>query len=315
MHPQKLLSRGFVKFGPGWYVKLYKKGDTQHGVAVLMTDHGPTVLQAAESVSAQQPVAIAGVLDELAEVGASLEEDYEETFDIDLEDGDIFDEQMREWDDDDMEDWEALEDEEEEDVSDLLDDPLEYSAGVGAGRGRARRQKRRSRRKARRSKRKTRVQTRRAKSGFRKQVHKAASRLARGKVMKKLRAAKIKILQSPLADAATQMAAKALQAFGVPPQVTKMALNTAREAGIDRGKAGGYAGMIQRATKRGATRGTMAREVLRRQLQAHKEGAKQTFGGGMMDAVRSFGGATKKQQRALKSANRERAVLRAALRS
>ncbi len=325
MNPKKLLARGFVRFSSGWYVKLYKKGDTQHGVAVLMTEHGPSILQAAESISQQEPIVIAGALEELAEVGASLEDEYEEVEDIELEADDLFDESMRELeeeDEDDWEDdWEDLEEDEEEAEDDweLLDDPLEYSAGVGArGRGRKRRKARRTKRKGRRTKRRAKVQKRRDTSGFRKKVQKAAGRLARGKVMKKLRAAKVKILQSPLADAATTMAAKALQAYGVPPQVTKMALNTAREAGIDRAKAGGYAGMIQRATKQGAKRGTLAREALRRQLESTAKGVAKTFGGGgMSDAVQSFidssGG--RKRLRALKSANRERAVLRAALRT
>ena len=319
MQAKKLLARGFVRFGPGWYVKLYKKGDTQHGIAVLMTDHGPTLLQAAESVSQQAPVVIAGAFEELAEVGASLEDEYEEFEDIELGPADLFEESLLELEEEDEDDWEDLDEDEAEDESDLLDDPLEYSAGVGArGRGRKRRKARRARRKGRRTKRRAKVQKRRDASGFRKKVQKAAGRLARGKVMKKLRAAKVKILQSPLADAATSMAARALQAYGVPPQVTKMALNTAREAGIDRGKAGGYAGMIQRATKPGAKRGTLAREALRRQLESTAKGAAKTFGGGgMSDAVQSFidssGG--RKRLRALKSANRERAVLRAAMRS
>ncbi len=375
MNPQKLLDRGFIEFGPNWYVKLFRKGDTQHGIAVLMTKHGPTVLRAAESVSEQAPAAIAGVVDELAEVGL----DIAESEDFLTSDDDIYDEALREWEAEDDVDYDELAEdelaynlEEDSDALEWDEAPLEVEGGVGeelleldgevgargrrrrkarrAGRRTARRGRRKERRAARRerrpargdrrARRRGRVQRRRDASKFRQRVNKAAGRLARGKVMKKLRNAKVKILQSPLADAATSMAAKALEAYGVPPQVTKMALNTAREAGIDRGKKGGWAGMAMRATAKGAKRGTLLREGAERQKKALKGGFQKTFPGGFSDVLQSFAASastrsdsgigpgqmdltgktsvspwqqpsTKKRRRAMNATRRERAVLRA----
>ncbi len=318
MNTTKLTDAGFVKLAPNWYVKMYKRGDMQHGVAVLMTSDGPAVLRAAESVELQKPAVIAGCIGDVEQLGErlavsgaldygdDLSADDDLEWDDDDEDDDDLDDDLDE-DDDDLE-WD--DDDDDELDEDELDDDLEWSAEVGAGRGRRRRRRRRAKRGvrrgarkakravrrtrssrpgvSRRQRRKARVQTRREGSKFRKKLHKAASRLARGKVLKRLRNAKVKILQSPLADAATGMAAEALKAYGVPPAVTKMALNTAMEAGIDRGKKGGWAGMAMRATAPGAKRGTAAREAAKRQLQALKGGAKRSFPGGFGDVVKSF---------------------------
>lgn len=311
LNAEKLKARGFEQFGPGWFVKLYKQGDTQHGVAVLFTDRGPAVLQAAESVPAQVPEAIAGAWDELVGIGAELG-------DID---NDVVADVLRQWhEDDELATYDVdqgyIEEEEDAldpldyslDVSGPFDDPFDLDFEVGSRK--ARRQAKRQRIRARR-------QTRRDASPFRKKVHKAASKLARGKVMRKLRELKVKVLQSPLADAATGMAARALQAFGVPPQVAKMALNTAREAGIDRAKQGGWAGMVQRATAKGAKPGTFLREGAQRQLKALKGGAAKSFGGGALgQVVQSFassqqqGSGTRRSAKAVKRAQRAGAVLR-----
>lgn len=156
------------------------------------------------------------------------------------------------------------------------DDDDDDDDEVGAGRG----AHRRARRRGRRARRVDRRVSRRDKSKFRQRVNKAAGKLARGKVMRKLRDLKVKVLQSPLAKAGMNVAAKALQAYGVPPAVTKMALNTAREAGIDRAKKGGWSGMVQRATEKGARPGTALREGFRRQRSAVRD----AFG----DVTRSF---------------------------
>lgn len=229
---RKLLAQGFQHLGPGWYVKLFRKGDFQLGTAYLFSEHGSICLKAAFPISEALPIALARELPRMEEIGYTLglDDDYED-----------------------------------------------YDVGF-RGRGGARRARRRARRISRRDR-----------SLFRQRVNKAAGKLARGKVMRKLRDLKVRVLQSPLADAGLAVAAKALQAYGVPESVTKMALNTAREAGIDRAKKGGWAGMVQRATEKGAAPGTAIREGLRRQVRAARKGVRSAIpGGGARDVATSF---------------------------
>lgn len=109
---------------------------------------------------------------------------------------------------------------------------------------------------------------RRKRSKFRAWVHKVATRLAKAKIMKKLRAARAKLLKSPIASLAIKAAANTLQGFGVPRSVTTMVLNQARTTTIDRMQRGGLAGQLSRSTAKGAKRGAFLRESLRRQAKA-----------------------------------------------
>ena len=108
---------------------------------------------------------------------------------------------------------------------------------------------------------------------FRRKVNKAAGKIAKMKVMKKLRAAYAKVLQSPIAGAAVKAAATALNAFGVPKAVTTMALNQARFATIDRMKQGGWAGVIERGTGKEGLKGLL-KEAAKRHGKAALKAAK-----------------------------------------
>lgn len=109
---------------------------------------------------------------------------------------------------------------------------------------------------------------RRGRSRFRKFIHRMSTRLAKSKIMKKLRGIRAKILKSPLATLGIKAAAGALNAFGVPRSVTTMVLNQARATTVDRMQKGGWAGQMSRATEAGKRRGGFFREEARRQLKA-----------------------------------------------
>jgi hypothetical protein len=111
---------------------------------------------------------------------------------------------------------------------------------------------------------------------FRRRVNKTAKKLAGLTILKKLRSAYQRVLQSPVVTAGIKAASGALAAFGVPPKVSQMVLCTARNATIDRLKQGGWAGFAQRATGKGGLKGAL-KEGAMRQLSAAKSAAKQTF--------------------------------------
>lgn len=95
---------------------------------------------------------------------------------------------------------------------------------------------------------------------FRRWIHKMAKRFAKAKVLKKLRAVRVKLVKSPLGDIGIKAAAGALNAYGVPRSVTTMVLNQARATTVDRLQKGGWAGQLARSTRKGARRGDFWRE-------------------------------------------------------
>jgi hypothetical protein len=108
---------------------------------------------------------------------------------------------------------------------------------------------------------------------FRRKVNKTAKAIARAKVVKTLQRAKMKALQSPIADAAMGAGAAALSAFGIPPNVAKAAMQHARDVQVDRLKHGGWAGMTARATGPGGLRG-----VIREGAQRHARAGRRAMG-------------------------------------
>jgi hypothetical protein len=111
---------------------------------------------------------------------------------------------------------------------------------------------------------------------FKKRLNRLAKKLAGLRVLKGLRAAYAKVLQSPVASFAVKAASGALSAFGVPPKVSQLVLNAARNATVDRLKNGGWAGFAARATGKGGLRGAI-REGAIRQGRAFARSARQTF--------------------------------------
>lgn len=128
---------------------------------------------------------------------------------------------------------------------------------------------------------------------FKRRLNKFAKKMAKMKILQKLRNLYAKALQSPIASAGIQAAASALNAFGVPGPVTKMALNQARFATIDRMKKGGYAGMVARATEAGVKNPLLAlgREALQRNVKAAGKGVMAAIpGAGLLSGGGGGGG-------------------------
>lgn len=124
----------------------------------------------------------------------------------------------------------------------------------------------------------------RRRSRFRKFIHRLSTRLAKSKIMNKLRGLRAKLLRSPLAKLGIKAAAGALNAFGVPRSVTTMVLNQARATTIDRMQKGGFAGQMSRATAKGQRRGGFFREEGRRQLAAMPGSLMSALPGGRLGA-------------------------------
>jgi hypothetical protein len=111
---------------------------------------------------------------------------------------------------------------------------------------------------------------------FKNSVNRVAKTIAKAKIMNRLRQAYIAVIQSPIADLGVKAGAKALSLFGVPPQVTELAINQRRAAVADRMAHGGWAGMIERATGKEGLAG-VAREVAQRNIDAAKKAAGQAI--------------------------------------
>lgn len=106
---------------------------------------------------------------------------------------------------------------------------------------------------------------------FRNRINRAAEKIAKMKVMNRLRKAYIGVIQSPIVDMGIAAGARALSAFGVPAAATKVAIAQRRAAQVDRLQKGGWAGMVQRATAPGHQRGDLLREIAQRNIQASKK--------------------------------------------
>jgi hypothetical protein len=103
---------------------------------------------------------------------------------------------------------------------------------------------------------------------FRARVNKIAKKIAKGKIMNKLRGAYVKVLESPIAGGLFQAAAQGLQAVGVPAPLARMIIEHKRRTKISRLKGGGWAGSIARATEAGKRRGGLFREEAKRHAEA-----------------------------------------------
>jgi len=125
--------------------------------------------------------------------------------------------------------------------------------------------------------------------GFKKKVNKAATAIAKGKIINKLRQTYVKVLEGPIGDLGVKAGARALSAFGVPAKATELAINQRRAAQADRLKHGGWAGMVSRATEQGGDglKGAM-REAAMRNLEAGKTSLKKAIPFGMGNLAKSL---------------------------
>lgn len=147
-----------------------------------------------------------------------------------------------------------------------IDDDLETVIG-GFVAGREKRVARRARRRERTQQRNQRV---------RESLHRLARRVARNKVMSKLREGYAKVLSGPAGKAAAGVVSTVLQAYGVPRQATRFALESHFARKADRMRQGGWAGLAERATQEGGSLKKVLREEGRR------------FGRGLKKAAQGF---------------------------
>lgn len=149
-----------------------------------------------------------------------------------------------------------------------IDDDLETVIG-GIVSGRETRLARRARRKERSKERNQRV---------RESLHRLARRVARNKVLTKLREGYAKVLSGPAGKAAAGVVSTVLQAYGVPRQASRFAIESHFARKADRMRQGGWAGLAERATQEGGSFKDVLREEGRR------------FGKGLKSAAQSFAG-------------------------
>jgi hypothetical protein len=103
---------------------------------------------------------------------------------------------------------------------------------------------------------------------FRARVNKIAKKLAKGKIMNKLRSGYAKLLDSPIAKTGFRMLANAMQVWGIPAPLARAIVEHHRKIKVERLKAGGWAGRIARATEKGVRRGEFFREGARMHAKA-----------------------------------------------
>lgn len=145
-----------------------------------------------------------------------------------------------------------------------IDDDLEVVIG-GLVAGREQRVARRARRRERTQQRNDRM---------REAIHRLARRVARNKVLSKLREGYAKVLSGPAGKAAAGVVSTVLQAYGVPRQATRFALESHFARKADRARQGGWAGLVERGTKERGAFKKVLREEGRRFGRGLKEGAK-----------------------------------------
>lgn len=143
---------------------------------------------------------------------------------------------------------------------------------VGATKAQKRRRSRRRRRRERRAEAQDRRQARRKR--FKKGLKNLAGKVAKNKVLVKMREGWAKILEGPIGDAAGKVLGGVLAIYGVPPKVTEAAFNVHTKAAASRARAGGWAGVIERTAADGA-RATL-RESRQRWGKAAREGLKES---------------------------------------
>lgn len=125
---------------------------------------------------------------------------------------------------------------------------------------------------------------------FKKRIHRAAVKIAKMKVLNKLRGAYIKALKSPIADLGIAAGARALSAFGVPAAATRVALTQRRNAQADRLADGGWAGMLATATEKDGAK-KLAKQILERNKRAAIDALPAALpGGGAMASLGKLAG-------------------------
>lgn len=127
-------------------------------------------------------------------------------------------------------------------------------------------------------------------SNFKKRIHRAAQKIAKMKVLNKLRTSYMKVIQGPIGDLGIAAGARALSAFGVPAAATRVALTQRRNATADRLKDGGWAGMVATATEKGGAK-KLAQQVLERNKKAALKAIPAALpGGGLMSVAKGLAG-------------------------
>lgn len=119
---------------------------------------------------------------------------------------------------------------------------------------------------------------------FKRRIHRAATKIAKMKVLNKLRHTYMKVIQGPIGDLGIAAGARALSAFGVPAAATRLALTQRRNAQADRLAHGGWAGTIATATGKGGLR-AVAEEALERNKRAAIDALPSALPGGGLASI------------------------------
>lgn len=115
---------------------------------------------------------------------------------------------------------------------------------------------------------------------FKKRIHKLAGRIARNRVLSKLRRGYAWGLEGMPGKAAAKAAAAVLAMYGVPPQVSERAIRASMHGQADRARSGGWAGVATRSTDdRGSILKDFAREEFGRHRGGWKDSLSEQFGG------------------------------------
>lgn len=158
---------------------------------------------------------------------------------------------------------------------------VEFIVGEIVG-SRRRRRDRRARRRKRRAARRER---------FRKALNRMSKKLAKNKVMVKLRKGWAKVIKGPIGKGAAKLVANVLQVFGVPRKATETAIKAHHNRVASRLEEGGWAGVVERASRhKGAWKGALKKEA-KRFAKGYKDAAKDTFRiGEELPGGRTYGG-------------------------
>jgi len=129
------------------------------------------------------------------------------------------------------------------------------------------------RRRRRRRRKRKRGGLKRGLERLKKGINKLARKVAKNKVMRKLRNGYAKVMDGPVGDIAAKAAARTLMvATGIPAPIGEMAVRAHLRSQSSRMRDGGLAGVAQRATGRGGVRGAARREARRFGRSAKKSG-------------------------------------------
>lgn len=127
-------------------------------------------------------------------------------------------------------------------------------------------------------------------SNFKRRINRAAKKIAKMKVLNKLRRSYMKVIQGPIGDLGIAAGARALSAFGLPAAATRVALTQRRNATADRLAHGGWAGMVATATEKGGAQ-KLAKQILERNKRAAIDAIPAALpGGGLAQAAKGLAG-------------------------